>query len=37
VLKTTVYVASARQQDLIEVWDVVHAGANGCLRANGPV
>jgi enamine deaminase RidA (YjgF/YER057c/UK114 family) len=25
VLKTTVYVASARQQDLVEVWDVVHA------------
>jgi enamine deaminase RidA (YjgF/YER057c/UK114 family) len=25
VLKSTVYVASARQQDLIEVWDVVHA------------
>lgn len=25
VLKSTVYVASARQQDLIEVWEVVHA------------
>ena len=25
VLKTTVYVASARQEDLIEVWEVVHA------------
>jgi enamine deaminase RidA (YjgF/YER057c/UK114 family) len=25
VLKTTVYVASKRQQDLIEVWEVVHA------------
>lgn len=24
VLKTTVYVASARQQDLIDVWEVVH-------------
>ena len=25
VLKSTVYVASAHQQDLIEVWEVVHA------------
>jgi enamine deaminase RidA (YjgF/YER057c/UK114 family) len=25
VLKTTVYVASADQQDLVQVWDVVHA------------
>jgi len=25
VLKTTVYVASADQRDLVEVWDVVHA------------
>jgi enamine deaminase RidA (YjgF/YER057c/UK114 family) len=24
VLKTTVYVASARQEDLVEVWEVVH-------------
>jgi enamine deaminase RidA (YjgF/YER057c/UK114 family) len=29
VLKTTVYVASARQQDLIEVWEVVHAAFAG--------
>lgn len=25
VLKSTVYVASARQQDLVDVWEIVHA------------